>query len=82
MWKLILILSLIFSQSDINIIYNSPQSYPTKEACDSALDGDDVSLETWISAKTDVFVALPTPEGAKKDLTYFCSEVDNNEQPI
>lgn len=80
-WKVLLALTLTFSQSDINIIYNSPQSYATLEACQIAVDGDDVELDAWITAKTEEFLAIPV-EGAKKDLTFYCFEVMDDAQPI
>lgn len=81
LWKVLLVLTLTFSNSDINLIYNSPQSYVTLEACERAADGDDVELDAWINARTEEFLAIPV-EDAKKDLTFYCVEVTDNEQPI
>lgn len=80
MWKVILILILWYNQSDINIVYSSPQSYANKEACEVAKDGDDRELDAWIGAKVDEFVALPV-EGTK-ELDYYCAEATPNDQPI
>lgn len=81
MWKVILILSLIFGNSEINLVYNSPQSYATNEGCREAMDGDDKNIEAWISAKVEELLALPVLVDTK-DLTYFCSEMDSDEHPI
>lgn len=80
MWKVILILILVYNQSEINIVYSSPQSYASLEACNVALDAGDQALGAWLDGKINEFLELPVD--GEKDLTTYCSEVTDNEQPI
>lgn len=72
MWKVMLILTVMWGELDINFISRYDTPYASLDACREAVDGGDEVLEKWISGQVDRMLK----DNPDFDISINCSEDD------